>query len=100
TSTPSLHDALPIFLDFLRDEAETYPDFVLEMEAEVGGLIEEGGRIVGVRLARGDELRAGKLVLMADGRSSLVRRNGLLPLTQLGAPMDVLWFRLPKVDDG
>ena len=88
------------FLDFLRDEAETYPDFVLEMEAEVGGLIEEGGRIVGVRLARGDELRAGKLVLMADGRSSLVRRNGLLPLTQLGAPMDVLWFRLPKVDDG
>src|SRR5690606_29917926 len=26
--------------------------------------------------------------------------NGLLPLTQLGAPMDVLWFRLPKADEG
>ena len=52
-----------------------------------------------MRLADGREMRAGKLVLMTDGRSSLVRKLGLLPVTQLGAPMDVLWFRLPKADN-
>ena len=88
------------FLDFLRDEAEAFPGFALEMEAEVAGPVEDGDRVVGVRLVDGREMRAGKLVVMADGRSSLVRRMDLLPLTQLGAPMDVLWFRLPKADDG
>jgi len=87
------------FLDFLRDEAEAFPGFALDMEAEVTGLLEESGRINGVRLADGREMRAGKLVLMTDGRASLVRRLGLLPLTQLGAPMDVLWFRLEKADN-
>ncbi len=87
------------FLDFLRDEAEAYPGFELAMEAEVTGFVEESGRIAGVRLEDGRELRAGKLVLMADGRSSLVRRLGMLPVKQLGAPMDVLWFRLDKRDD-
>jgi 2-polyprenyl-6-methoxyphenol hydroxylase-like FAD-dependent oxidoreductase len=87
------------FLDFLRDEAAAFPGFALEMEAEVGGLLEEGRRISGVRLVGGRGLRAGKLVLMTDGRDSLVRRQALLPVTQLGAPMDVLWFHLPKADN-
>ena len=87
------------FLDFLRDEAETFPGFALEMESEVTGFIEEKGRIEGVRLLDGREMRAGNLVLMTDGRSSLVRKLGILPVTQLGAPMDVLWFRLPKDDN-
>jgi 2-polyprenyl-6-methoxyphenol hydroxylase-like FAD-dependent oxidoreductase len=87
------------FLDFLRDEAEAFPAFALEMGAEAAAFVEEGGRIAGVRLADGRELRAGKLVVMADGRSSLVRRLSLLPLSQLGAPMDVLWFRLEKADN-
>jgi 2-polyprenyl-6-methoxyphenol hydroxylase-like FAD-dependent oxidoreductase len=87
------------FLDFLRDEAKAFPGFSLQMNAEVEGLLEEAGRIAGVRLAGGEALRAGKLVLMTDGRSSLVRRLGLLPVTQLGAPMDVFWFRLPKADN-
>ena len=87
------------FLDFLRDEAAAFAGFALDMEAEVAGLIDEAGRIAGVRLADGRELRAGKLVLMTDGRASLVRRLSLLPVTRLGAPMDVLWFRLPKADN-
>ena len=40
------------FLDFLRDEAEAYPGFKLEMEAPVDGFIEEDGRIVGVASRR------------------------------------------------
>jgi 2-polyprenyl-6-methoxyphenol hydroxylase-like FAD-dependent oxidoreductase len=87
------------FLDFLRDEAAAFPGFALEMEAEVTGFLEEGERIAGVRLKGGREISAGKLVLMTDGRSSLVRRLSLLPVTTLGAPMDVLWFRLAKADN-
>ncbi|MGV3556439.1 MAG: FAD-dependent oxidoreductase [Croceibacterium sp.] len=86
------------FLDFLRDEAAVFPAFSLRMEAAVESLVEDGGRVAGVGLAGGEVLHASKLVVMADGRSSLVRRHGLLPVTQLGAPMDVLWFRLPKAE--
>ena len=87
------------FLDFLRDEARAFPAFALEMEAEVVGFGEEAGRIQGVTLKDGRQLRAGKLVLMTDGRDSLVRGQNMLPVTQLGAPMDVFWFHLPKAEN-
>ena len=88
------------FLDFLRDEAELCPGFELVMEEAVAGFLEEGGRVTGVRYASGREEKAGQLVIAADGRSSLVRRLDLLPVETLGAPIDVLWFKLPKTDDG
>lgn len=87
------------FLDFLRDEASAFPGFMLEMPAEATRFLKEGGRIVGVELADGSERRARKLVLMTDGRASLVRRLGMLPVEQLGAPMDIFWFHLPKADN-
>lgn len=87
------------FLDFLRDEAAAWPGFELEMEAQVTGFLDEAGRIAGVRLAGGTELRA-PLTIAADGRSSLVRALGLLEVQTLGAPMDVFWFKLPKADNG
>lgn len=87
------------FLDFLRDEAARYAGFELEMEAAATGFVEESGRVVGIGLSDGRELRAAKLVLMADGRSSLVRKLNILPLRQLGAPMDILWFRLEKSEN-
>jgi 2-polyprenyl-6-methoxyphenol hydroxylase-like FAD-dependent oxidoreductase len=87
------------FLDFLRDEAAAFPGFGLDMEAEVTGFVEEGGRIEGVTLADGRTLRAGRLVIMADGRSSLVRTCEMLPVIRLGAPMDVFWFSLPKAEN-
>src|SRR5687768_5341917 len=83
------------FLDFLRDEARAFPGFHLELESPVEGFIEDGGRVVGVRVAGGRELRA-PLTIAADGRSSIVRK--MLPVETLGAPMDVLWFRLAKPD--
>jgi 2-polyprenyl-6-methoxyphenol hydroxylase-like FAD-dependent oxidoreductase len=83
------------FLDFLRDEAKVYPGFHLDMECPVEGFLEESRRVAGVRLAGGRELRA-PLTIAADGRSSIVRK--LLPVETLGAPMDVLWFRLAKPD--
>jgi 2-polyprenyl-6-methoxyphenol hydroxylase-like FAD-dependent oxidoreductase len=81
------------FLDFLREEAKAFAGFHLRMESPVEGFIDERGRVGGVRLADGEELGA-RLVIAADGRTSIVR--AMLPLETLGAPMDVFWFRIPK----
>ena len=81
------------FLDFLRVEAKSFPGFHLEMESPVESFVEEGWRVIGVRLADGRELRA-PLTIAADGRASIVR--DILPVEDLGAPMDVFWFRLAK----
>ncbi len=83
------------FLDFLRDEAAKYPTFHLVMGKPAAGFVEQGDRVVGVRFEDGSEERAGQLVIAADGRSSLART--LLPVENLGAPMDVFWFRVPKL---
>ena len=88
------------FLDFLKSEAAAFPGFKLEMVREVADLVQIGGRVTGVRLADGSIRRAGKLVIAADGRSSLVRRTHMLRVTDLDSPMDVFWFAVPKVDDG
>jgi 2-polyprenyl-6-methoxyphenol hydroxylase-like FAD-dependent oxidoreductase len=83
------------FLDFVADEARHYPGFSLRMEAEVADLLFDGGRVGGVRLKDGEEVRA-RLTIAADGRSSILREKAGLPKKDLGAPIDVLWFRLPK----
>ncbi|HUQ13599.1 MAG TPA: FAD-dependent oxidoreductase [Novosphingobium sp.] len=87
------------FLDFLRDEARAWPGFALRMNAEASGVIERDGRVAGVRLADGEEVRASQLVIFADGRDSLVRAQHLLPIEDLGAPIDVFWCRVPKAPD-
>ena len=83
------------FLDFLRQEAGRFDGFTLNMGQGIDSYIEEDGRIAGVRLTSGEIVRA-RLVIAADGRHSFVRRHGLLPLKQLGSPIDVFWFSLPK----
>jgi 2-polyprenyl-6-methoxyphenol hydroxylase-like FAD-dependent oxidoreductase len=87
------------FLDFLRDEAAAFPAFRLKLDTGVSGMIEEQGRITGVKLSDGGHLTARKLVIVADGRNSIVRRDGWLTVTELGAPIDVFWFRVPKQND-
>jgi len=70
----------------------------LRMRAEAVDLIEDGGRVAGVRADTPDgplEVRA-DLTLGCDGRHSTVRARAGLAGEDLGAPMDVLWFRLPK----
>jgi len=81
------------FLDFLRVEAKAYPGFALEMEAPVADFLMDHGRVAGVRLEDGRELRA-RLTIAADGRASIART--LLPVEDLGAPIDVFWFRIAK----
>jgi 2-polyprenyl-6-methoxyphenol hydroxylase-like FAD-dependent oxidoreductase len=87
------------FLDFLADQARRYPNFQLLMDAEAVGLLREDGQVTGLRYRTpGDgelEVRA-QLTVAADGRNSGLREGSGLRLREFGAPMDVLWFRLPK----
>ena len=86
------------FLNFLAKKATRYQAFDLKMEAEVIGLIEHSGRIIGVRAKTPDgeiEVRA-DLVVGADGRTSVVREKARLQASEFGAPMDVLWFRIRR----
>jgi len=87
------------FLDFVGSAARRWPDFSLRMEAEAVGLTEDGERISGVRLKSG-EMIAADLVIAADGRGSVLREAASLPREDLGAPIDVFWFRLPKARGG
>jgi 2-polyprenyl-6-methoxyphenol hydroxylase-like FAD-dependent oxidoreductase len=86
------------FLNFLADQAASYPGFDLMMKAEVVGLIEESGRVTGLQAKTPNgavEVRA-DLIVGADGRSSIVRDNAGLKVKDLGAPIDVLWFRISR----
>lgn len=86
------------FLNFIAEKAKAYPQFHLRMESEVVGLIIEDGRVAGVRVNTPQgplEVRA-DLVVGADGRHSIVRKEAGLEVEDLGAPIDVLWMRLPQ----
>jgi 2-polyprenyl-6-methoxyphenol hydroxylase-like FAD-dependent oxidoreductase len=86
------------FLDVLAQRGKRYPAFHLRMRAEAVALIESGGRVRGVRVDTPDgplEVRAA-LTVGCDGRHSTVRARAGMRVEDLGAPMDVLWFRLPK----
>jgi 2-polyprenyl-6-methoxyphenol hydroxylase-like FAD-dependent oxidoreductase len=86
------------FLDFLARRGKAYPGFTLLMHAEAKGLIEESGKVVGVRATvdgKAEEIRA-DLVVGADGRHSTVREATGLKVLDIGAPIDVLWFRLSR----
>src|SRR4051794_304841 len=86
------------FLNFLAEHGKRYPSFHLHMQAEATDLIEEGGRVVGLR-ARAPgadlEIRA-SLVVGCDGRHSTVRERAGFQVKDIGAPIDVLWFRLSR----
>lgn len=89
------------FLKFLAERGASYPTFKLRMRAEVTGVIEKAGRVVGLQATTPDgplEVQA-DLVVGADGRHSVVRAEAGLKVHELGAPMDVLWFRLSRRSD-
>jgi 2-polyprenyl-6-methoxyphenol hydroxylase-like FAD-dependent oxidoreductase len=89
------------FLDFLADEARKYPNFKLIMQANVTDLVEERGRVIGVRGTTPEgplEVRA-KLTVGCDGRKSTVRAKAGLEVEDIGAPIDVFWMRVSRRPD-
>ncbi|MGC1694258.1 MAG: FAD-dependent oxidoreductase [Pseudolabrys sp.] len=86
------------FLDFLAKHGKRYPTFDLRMKAEATDLIEQDGRVVGLRAktAEGDLAIRADLVVGCDGRHSTLRERAGFKVDDVGAPMDVMWFRLPR----
>jgi 2-polyprenyl-6-methoxyphenol hydroxylase-like FAD-dependent oxidoreductase len=68
------------------------------MRAEAHELIVQEGRVAGVqvRTPEGPLAVRADLVVAADGRHSTLRERAGLQTEVLGAPMDVLWMRLPR----
>src|SRR5579864_3143826 len=86
------------FLDFIAAQGRRYPGFDLRMRAQATDLVEEDGRVVGLRARTpdGELIIRAALVVGADGRHSTVRDKAGLKSDDYGAPMDVLWFRLAQ----
>jgi 2-polyprenyl-6-methoxyphenol hydroxylase-like FAD-dependent oxidoreductase len=88
------------FLNFIAARAQKFPHFTLMMETEAIDLVRTGEQIVGVvaRTNSGTSELRGDLVIAADGRDSCLRDAAKLQVKTLGAPMDVLWFKLASRD--
>src|ERR1700761_4237710 len=86
------------FLNYLTEEGQKFSTFRMLMKYQGTDLIEEDGRIVGVTGTSPSgpfEVRA-TLTIGADGRHSIVRERAGFQIEDLGAPIDVVWMRLPK----
>ncbi len=86
------------FLDFLADRGRLLPNFTLEMSAEATDLVVRNDTVVGVSALTASGLLHvnADLVIAADGRSSKMRERAGLKRIEIGAPMDVLWMRMPR----
>jgi 2-polyprenyl-6-methoxyphenol hydroxylase-like FAD-dependent oxidoreductase len=97
------HIALVPQWDFLKVIAEASCQergYELIMEAEVTDLLWDESRVIGLTYRRdgADHRLDADLVVGCDGRSSVVRERAGLRLRTFGVPMDVLWFRLRRVE--
>jgi 2-polyprenyl-6-methoxyphenol hydroxylase-like FAD-dependent oxidoreductase len=86
------------FLNFLAEKAGQHPSFHLHMNAEVTDVLIENERVVGVkaRTKDGDLVIKAQLTIGADGRGSIVRDRAGFEVEDIGAPMDVLWFKISR----
>ena len=86
------------FLNFLRESGKKFASLKVMMSAEATDLIQDGDQIAGVRAKTPEgmiDIEA-DLTIACDGRHSLVRERAGLAVEEIGAPMDVLWFRAGK----
>jgi 2-polyprenyl-6-methoxyphenol hydroxylase-like FAD-dependent oxidoreductase len=89
------------FLNFLREHGKQFSSLKVGMKSDAIDLIWSGDNIVGVTANTPDgpvEIRA-DLTIGCDGRHSMVRQRANLEVEEIGAPMDVLWFRAGKGAD-
>ena len=86
------------FLNFLRESGERFASLKVMMNAEAVDLIRRGDAISGVRAKTPEGMIDidADLTVACDGRHSLVREKAGLEVEEIGAPMDVLWFRAGK----
>jgi 2-polyprenyl-6-methoxyphenol hydroxylase-like FAD-dependent oxidoreductase len=89
------------FLDFIASKAKRYAGFRLLMSTEANGLIIEQEIVKGItaKTAGGELTIRADLTIGADGRHSFVREEAGFEPDEIGAPMDVLWFRISRKED-
>lgn len=87
------------FLNVVADASRREPSYELIMKAEVTDLVWDGRRIAGLTYFQDGQSHhvEADLVVGCDGRSSVVRQQAGLRSRTFGVPMDVLWFRLPRL---
>ncbi|SFP88823.1 2-polyprenyl-6-methoxyphenol hydroxylase [Bradyrhizobium sp. Ghvi] len=86
------------FLNFLREAGKRFASLKVLMNTEAVDLIRHGEIIAGVRAKTGDgivDIEA-DLTIACDGRHSTVRERAGFSVEEIGAPMDVLWFRVGR----
>lgn len=83
------------FLNFLREAGQRFASLKVMMSTEAVDLIRRGETIAGVRARTPEGLVdiEADLTIACDGRHSTVRERAGLEVEEIGAPMDVLWFR-------
>jgi len=89
------------FLNFLRESGKRFPPLQVMMSANATDLVRSDGVVSGVTVETPEgplQIRA-DLTIACDGRHSVVREQAGLELEEIGAPMDVLWFRAGKRGD-
>ena len=88
------------FLNFLASHTQRYPTFHLHLKTEAIDLITDSGVITGLRAKTPEsELTiSAELVVGCDGRHSRVRERAGLSVEDVGAPIDVLWFRVSRLE--
>ncbi len=88
------------FLDFLAKTAKALPHFRLLMEAKAIALLGDETRVTGLRVETKDGVQETEadLVIGADGRHSVLRDLAGFTPQERGAPIDVIWMRLPRKD--
>ena len=89
------------FLERLVEEAKQYPNFRIWMNTTFTELLKTDEQIAGINCVRADASRniPARLVVAADGRNSAVRQQAGIELHRTAPPMDVLWFKLPRLQN-
>jgi 2-polyprenyl-6-methoxyphenol hydroxylase-like FAD-dependent oxidoreductase len=91
----------PVLLESLAEAAGAFPSFRLERGVSVRELVCEGDRVVGVRLgaAEGSREYRADLVIGADGRNSIARKQSGLAEVFPPQSFDILWFKVPYTEE-
>ncbi|MEE2891983.1 MAG: FAD-dependent oxidoreductase [Pseudomonadota bacterium] len=89
------------FLACLAEAADLLPTFSRRMGAGVVDVIEDDGRVSGVRYREAGELHElrADLVVGTDGRFSRLRRILGAEVDAAAPPMDVAWARIPRGEE-
>ena len=87
------------FLNVVADASRREQSYELIMSAEITDLLWNGQRVSGVSYVQdGQKQRLeADLVVGCDGRSSVIAERARRRSRKFGVPMDVLWFRLPRL---